>query len=317
MRCLLLPGICSFLLLPGCRDHGVPPPAEGLTVVATIFPLADAAARIAGSDANVVCLVGPGRSPHDFSLKPIQVQAIANAHLVLMVGGGLDDWALRAGESARGRGAKVLQLCQLPEISRTADDRHHDDGDIHQEGTFDHDHAHAHGGADPHVWLDPVFMQQFARQISAVLGELDPPNSGQYQQRAQRFVEQLEELDRDYRSGLAGVDRRCVLTYHRAFTYIAWRYGLQIASVYELTGGGLGARQLEEVVDFVRRNDVKVVFTEPQFPADKLQVLAERTGVRVEMLDPLGNPDQAGYDSYVAMMRSNLSALVAALKEQQ
>jgi ABC-type Zn uptake system ZnuABC Zn-binding protein ZnuA len=79
---------------------------------------------------------------------------------------------------------------------------------------------------------------------------------------------------------------------------------------------GLGPKQLETVTDFVRRHGVKVIFAEPQFPSDKLEELSRVAGVKVSRLDPLGNPQQAGYDGYLAMMRSNLKALAAALKDE-
>ena len=50
-------------------------------------------------------------------------------------------------------------------------------------------------------------------------------------------------------------------------------------------------------------------------PPDKLRALADRSGCGLATLDPLGNPNVEGYDSYLAMMRSNLAALKRGLDE--
>jgi zinc transport system substrate-binding protein len=69
------------------------------------------------------------------------------------------------------------------------------------------------------------------------------------------------------------------------------------------------------VVRFVKANNVKVIFAEPQFPADKLAALAEQTSAAVKQLDPLGNPNLEERDSYLALMRYNLAQLREALSE--
>jgi zinc transport system substrate-binding protein len=105
------------------------------------------------------------------------------------------------------------------------------------------------------------------------------------------------------------------VSFHSAFTYLAARYGLIQAAVFGAHVEGLGPQPLEHVINFVKEHKIKVVFAEPQFPADRLSWLAEQTGVSVGKLDPLGNPSVTGYASYLEMMRSNLKELVKALSE--
>jgi ABC-type Zn uptake system ZnuABC Zn-binding protein ZnuA len=72
---------------------------------------------------------------------------------------------------------------------------------------------------------------------------------------------------------------------------------------------------VQQVEQFIREYNVRAVFAEPQFPAGSLRALAERTGVAVGRLDPLGGPNVPGYDSYIDLMRSNLDALASSLAE--
>ena len=62
-------------------------------------------------------------------------------------------------------------------------------------------------------------------------------------------------------------------------------------------------------VDAIKKEGVKVVFVEPQYDRTAAQRIAEAAGVRVAVLDPLGDGD------WFKMMRGNLEALVKALGE--
>jgi zinc transport system substrate-binding protein len=158
-------------------------------------------------------------------------------------------------------------------------------------------------------------MQHFARRIAQELGQADPSHAQDFQRRAQEFIAQLQELDGQYRRRLADLSSRYIVTYHSAFGYLARRYGLEPISVYGIQGDGLGSSRIESVTDFIRRHNVKVLFTEPQYPPEKLQDLARRMGLRLAALDDLGSPDRPGYTSYLEMMRTNLDTLERNLKD--
>lgn len=342
------------LLLAGCSDRQPTRPADQgkLNVVATIFPLASVAQAIGGEHVVVHTLLATGQSPHEFTLKPSQAQVLGDSRLMLMVGLGVDAWAGRAAEAggaARLRVVRVgedpalLAMIGAPATLPAVDDHdaHHDAHDAaatQQQATDEHhaadgseyaadeDEHHEdadeglaphpqHDGIDPHVWLDPVLMQQIARQILAELVALDPSHAADYGHNAEAFIAQLRELDRQYRTELSGVASRYVVTYHSAFGYVARRYGLELVSIYDIQGAGLGAGRIEAVSDFIRTRGVKVLFTEPAYPSDKLASLARQMNLRLAVLDDLGSPDRPGYTSYLEMMRSNLRTLADNLKD--
>jgi len=298
--------------MAGCsEDTPSPPPAGGkVRAVATIFPLADVLARIGGADVEVGCLLEPGRTPHDFALTARHSEVLSGARLLVAVGLGVDDWAEQAVEAARAKGLKLVRLAEDPafrkrlELDAQAGQPEAPKGDAGRSGL-----------SDPHVWLDPVFMRDFAAIMAEALIEIDPAGRDGYVRRREAYMARLDELDAEYRRRLSGLRRRHFVTFHPAFFHVARRYGLTQLALHGSDAGGFGPERLERLVDFIKRNDVRAIFAEPQFPAEKLRVLAERTGCKISRLDPLGSPDVAGYDSYLAMMRSNLAALAAALGE--
>jgi zinc/manganese transport system substrate-binding protein len=74
---------------------------DGRTVVvATTTQAADLARNVAGDDVEVVGLLSPNADPHDYEIRPHDLQALADADLVVRSGGDVDEWVLDAGSDA-------------------------------------------------------------------------------------------------------------------------------------------------------------------------------------------------------------------------
>lgn len=288
VRNLILAGVVSALAAGCGRDESAARSGK-LKVAASIFPLADVARQIGGGDIEIVTLLPPGASPHGFEPQPQQVEQLAQCRLLLTIGLGADTWA---GRAARAGGARIRTL---PFAGAAA--------------------QYGLDNADPHGWLDPVRMKQFASAVAEVMAELDPAHAAAYGERGKAFAGELDKLDAECRETFGKLKTRAFVSFHPAFSHLAARYGLKQATLAESHADEGGPAMLENVVRFVRANKLKVVFAEPQFPAEKLRWLKEQTGVSVGRLDPIGDPAVKGYDSYLAMMRSNLKALAAAMSE--
>jgi ABC-type Zn uptake system ZnuABC Zn-binding protein ZnuA len=69
-------------------------------VVATTTQAADLARNVAGDDVEVVGLLAPNADPHDYEMRPRDLQALADADLVVRSGGDVDEWVLEAASDA-------------------------------------------------------------------------------------------------------------------------------------------------------------------------------------------------------------------------
>jgi zinc transport system substrate-binding protein len=307
--------LLAMPIAAGCRRSPAGRPGGKVQVVATIFPLADAVRQVGGDRVSVTCMLPPGRSVHDYDPSPQGTELLAGAELVFMIGLGADDWAERTARSAAGSRATIIRLGEAEDFKamlRASPSAAHDDRD--KDHQADQPGRHRHEG-DPHVWLDPVFMQHFAAAIAEALAKADPEGREYYDRRRDALVAELKKLDEEYRTTIAALKRRQFVTFHEAFGYVAARYGLELKSLADVDAREVGAARREEVSRFIRGNQVKAIFVEPQFPVEALEQVAGEAGakVRVRMLDDLGNPDKPGYDSYLGLMRSNLKTLAESL----
>lgn len=296
---LALSGLIGWV--GGCDTK--PEPSGKPIVVATTYPLASILEQIVGDAADVRCIIPPGVSPHGFEPTAKDAEAIANAKAIVLVGGGFDEWVL--GDSAkRGKGGAVVIAMAEP----SAHAHHHHDHD-HEHG---HSHDHSSGG-NPHVWLDPVRMAEFAHHLSHDLMPIfDKATANAIHDRAHAVEEEIEAIDAEYREALGVIANKKIITFHDAFNVMADRYKIEVAATLmppELTGTLTRAR-IEQSIKAVREHGVGVIYTEPQFPAEAGDVLKREVGVTVMTLDPLGDPHVPERATYQKMMRYNLAKLL-------
>jgi zinc transport system substrate-binding protein len=262
------------LLLLGCSGGGSSRGSE-TKVVAAFYPLAYAAGQVGGRRVSVTNLTPAGAEPHDLELSPRDLAGVRSADLVLLLGRGFQ----RQVETAAGHGKNVLLLLDTRGL------------DLLPNG-------------DPHVWLDPARYRLLVERIAAALHR---PAA------ARPFVRKLELLNRDYQRGLARCARRELVTSHEAFAYLAQRYHLKQVAITGLAPEAEPSpRDLQRVVDTVRRTHATTVYFETLVSPRLAQTVAREAGARTAVLDPiegLTEPEQAKGENYFTVMRANLRAL--------
>ncbi len=294
MRVLLVAG----LVLAACSSRSdASDSTSGVQIVASFYPLAEAAQQVGGSFVSVDNLTAPGVEPHDLELTPQQIEAIDTADLVLYLGGGFQP----AVEDALGDATGTLidasaSLRNLPVPAGESD---------------------ASLTADPHVWLDPTLYRQIVDEVRDTLSEADPAHAQAFTTNARAYGRQLGQLDDEYRSGLAQCQRTLIVTSHAAFGYLSARYGLTQEPISGLSPDAEPTPQrLAELTDLVEREGVTTIFTEELVSPKVAETLANEAGVTTAVLNPLESltPDEvATGDDYVSVMRTNLATLRTAL----
>ena len=97
---------------------------------------------------------------------------------------------------------------------------------------------------------------------------------------------------------------------------VADRYGIELVGTIE-TKPGVPAtpRHLEELVDTMKRERVKLVIREVAYEMSLARSVAERTGARVATVSTLAG-GLPGTDGYVESLEANLVALVRAVEDE-
>ncbi len=332
-RFLLWLAVAVFLFMPpgGCSPSAGPGPeaeTEGrerveekrVQAVTTIFPLGDILQQIGGEKAEVTVLLPQGSSPHTFEPTVDQARAVSEAELIVFVGGGLDDWAVKM-DAPSPRETRVIELMEELEeflmdyraVELEGEEGEHD-RHAHEE-TEGADHHH-HGPHDPHVWMDPLLVRDgIAPLLTAELKRILPEAGDYFEENLQEFKEELTALHREIKNEVEGFAQTRFISYHSAWGYFAARYGLEeIASIEEFPGKEPSARWLAALVDLAEEHQIDVIFAEPQLSKRAAEVISEEINGEVLVLDPLGGEGLEGRDSYLELLRYNTAIFRKALK---
>ena len=194
----------------------------------------------------------------------------------------------------------------------------HDDHDDHEKGGHDgHDHDYEF---DPHIWLDPILVKQQVNVIRDGLIQADPQNKEHYEENARIYNNKMDELDMKIGSALSSCQKDTIVPFHNAFTYLGERYDIHIMALSGMTPDSeASAAEIAEFVDFVKDNDIKVIFSEELVDPRLAEVIAEEANARVMLFSPLEalNPEEVGTNvSYIDKMEQNLDSLKVALECQ-
>lgn len=279
---------------------------DKVSVTASILPLGYFCEQLGGERVRVQVLIPPGASPHTFEPPPSVMGKASRSQLLVYVGRGLEPAVERVVSSAKGSGMALEVAEGLPLIYET---KPH--GGLQDKGKK---HEHPHGGANPHIWLDPILAQEISRKIHKALLELDPEGKAYYDERASIFISKLEELHKEILERTSRFRVRKYVCFHPAFTYFARRYQLDEVGVIELSPGREPSpKHIQRLVAEIKGHGIKVIFAEPQFNPRVAEVIAKEAGVRVAFLDPLGGRPPYGND-YLALMRYNLAVMEEAMR---
>lgn len=262
--------------------------ADRKTVVASIYPLAWVAERIAGPDWEVIDLTPPGVEAHDVELSLEARAGLESADLVLYLGDiGFQPQVEAAVDEANGRViAMADELLHAPQAGPPE-------------------------GSDPHLWLSPGAMRTFSSIIANELTELDPQNEGIYQQRAERVKQELTALEGRFAAtlDLTACRYRTAIVTHEAFNYLIGRYGFEQFGLAGLQPEGEPtAARLGRAGDLVDQGRAGAVFYEPEEESRRIaESLAADHDVSAYPLSTLESRPESG--DYMSVMEGNLETL--------
>ncbi len=288
MRTILILALAPLLVLGACTRDPRDDSGGRLQVVASFYPLAEAARQVGGEFVEVRDLTPPGVEPHDLELTTDQVDALLDADLVLTIEGlqpAVDD-ALEE--------AEVHALRFVPSGADSLP-----------------------SGEDPHFWLDPYEWSTVGHGIAPELAELDPDHARDFDREAHLYRRDLEALDQEYMKVLADCDRDLLVTAHDAFGRLAARYGLRVESIAGISPEAEPSpARLDELTELVEREGVTTILTEELVSPEVAETLARETGVKTAVLNPiesLTDEQRAAGEDYLSLMETNLDALSEAL----
>lgn len=319
--------------------------ADVPAVAADIGPVHSLVARVMANVGEPDLIVAPGASPHEYSLRPSEAQALQDAEVVFWTGPELTPW-LGDAVKTLASGAEVITLSDL-DATKTLPTREsalfeaHDHGDHdpdHEEGhdheehveserdqhdhdhEHEHDHAegHVHGGTDPHIWLSPANASAWLTVIADTLSAADPDNAEAYAANAAAGREELAALSQEIEGILDPVRGKNFIVFHDAYQYFEDSFGVPASGAVSLSDASdPSPARIAEIQARVAELDVTCVLSEPQYSPGVVAAVMEGSDTQTGVLDPLGSDLAPGPALYPQVLRNLASALADCLRAPQ
>ena len=302
-----------FVLLTGLASASVADTSP--SVVVSIKPIHSLVAGVMQGVGTPSLLVTGAGSPHSYSLKPSQAEALQQADIIFWVGPGLETFLQKPVETL-GLNAVSVALLQSPGVAVLPPRDKHDFGEEHHDEDHDaghekahsheegHDHDHDHGGIDPHIWLDPHNAIALVKTIAATLAQRDPAHAAHYQANANDLESRIMALDKTLAVALAPVADHPFAVFHDAYHYFEDHYGLQAVGMLTLTPeASPSAERVQALQETLGTSGARCIFSEPQFPSNLVSIVTRDSGVSSGVLDPLGAALTPGSDLYFTLMQ--------------
>jgi zinc transport system substrate-binding protein len=272
---------------------------QGLAIAATFYPLYEFSKQVGGDKVSVSNLTPAGAEPHDYEPSPQDLIKAQQASVFVYNGGTMEPWVGKF----------------LPDFTHT---RVKASEGIPLRAGIDEDSGMVDSSVkDPHFWLDPVNAEKIIDNIQSGLSRADPADAAYFTQRAGEYKAKLAQLDGEFTNGLANCRTRTIITSHAAFGYLALRYNITVVSITGINPDEEpSAAKLAELSQLIKAKDIKYVFFERLVSPRLAQALAQETGARTAVFDPIegmSDKDQQQGKEYISVQRENLAQLRTAL----
>jgi len=282
-------------------------------VLASVRPLGFIASAIAEGVTPTEVLLPDGASPHDFALRPSDIQRIRSADLVVWVGPEMEAFMTKsAAQLSPNRQVEIATLAAVkPLLMKGSDEDEHD----HDHGEGHDEDEHSHGQYNMHVWLSPEIARETAIVIHNKLLELMPQKKQQLDANLSRFEESLTKTDKNIGTMLQPVQGKGYFVFHDAYGYFEKHFGLSPLGHFTINPEiQPGAQRLHLIRTQLVEQKATCVFAEPQFRPAVITAVAQGTTVRMGTLDPLGSGIVLGADSYVNFLSQLTNQYLSCLK---
>ncbi|MEG2915337.1 MAG: zinc ABC transporter substrate-binding protein [Oscillospiraceae bacterium] len=262
---LLLLTSLAVLSFSGCKnqDKSKEISSQKPIIAVAIPPLKSFVEAVCGDNMEVITIIPPGNSPENYEPTPKEKEEFSKAKIYFSIG------------------VPTEEANVLPNVAQKTQIIY-----LEKEVAKKYDDIKIGEGRDPHIWVSPkraaVMVEVIVKEISLI----DSENAKIYEENANKFLEELKSIDEEMSTILSEITNKKIIVFHPAFGYLAQDYGIEMYALEE-EGKESTAKHLAEMIDFAKKENIKVIFYQAEIDSSQSKAFAEEIGGRTIMLSPL------------------------------
>jgi zinc/manganese transport system substrate-binding protein len=268
-----------------------------LKAVASSSDLGSIVKEIGGENVDVTS-IGQGKSNlHFVEMLPSYMLKVSQANIYFKVGLALDQWAAGIIDGARNDKLVVVDCSIGVEVLEKPT------------GKVDASMGDVHPDGNPHYWLDPRNGKVIAQNILTGLTQADPANAAAYKANFENFTRRLDSAWQVWSAKAAAFKGLPIISYHSSWAYLAHAFDLDVVGFIEPKPGiEPTASHTAELIDIIKKRNVKVILREPYFSDRAPNALAKATGATVYLV-PSSVGGTEGARDYFSLFDELISVL--------
>ena len=255
--------------------------AGKIQVMTATTDLAALAQEVGGDKIEVESIARGYQDPHFVDAKPSFLLKLKRADLLIVVGLDLEiGWLpplitqstnpkIQVGAPGYLDASRFAHILEIPtgQVTRA-------EGDVHPLG-------------NPHYWLDPENGLRIAKGIADKFSEMRSGDAAYFAQRYADFEQRLRQANQRWQDEMKPYAGRKMVTYHRSWPNFSEHFHLDVVGYVEPRPGIPPSPQhTVELIQQMKRDNIKVIVVEPYFDLKTPNSIARETGGQVVVLPP-------------------------------
>lgn len=216
-----------------------------LYIVTTTSQVGDVVRNVAGDQANVVSLMGPGVDPHLYRPTRSDMVKLKQADIIFYNGLHLEAQM----DKVLGLLAQEKPVVSVASVLAKAEKLEDLEEKVY----------------DPHIWMNVKNWIAVTSLVKNQLVAVKKDSGAYFEANAQRYTAQLKELNETITKAISSIpaQNRVLITAHDAFGYLGAAYGLDVVGIQGLsTESEAGLKHIEELVTRISDAGIPALFSE-------------------------------------------------------
>lgn len=170
-----------------------------------------------------------------------------------------------------------------------------------------------HNETNSHIFASVSNNITQVKNITEGLCKIDSKNKELYEDNANKYILELESLQKEITECVSNVENKNIVTFHESFDYFAKEFNLNVVATIEEEHGKMpSAKEVANITEQVKSKNVKAIFVEPDSNVKLAETIAKEAGAKVYTLNPVTSGKQ-NQTAYIDIMKGNIEVLKEAL----
>jgi zinc transport system substrate-binding protein len=285
--------VLSSVLFPTAAYAQTAKPAAPLKIGVTLHPYYSWTANVVGNlpGYEVRALLPGDIDAGDYQPRPQDIKRLADLDALVVNGIGHDDFIFPMLKASGNTRATIIRVNGETPMIRASGGK----------------------GVNSHTFISFSNAIQQTYAIQRAVSRLRPQDSTALQQNAANYARRLRLIKAKAASQLADAKITRVVTVHDGYGYLLQEFGLEVGGVVQPAHGLTpSAAELRDMVTLLKRERIRIVFSEETFPEPLLKVLRDEAGVTVYVISHIASGPFTA-EKFEREMQQNVETMIRAL----